>query len=129
MPLSPPYYHLLTPKNARITYGVDHSTYASTLAKDIKAAPGLTELWWEYGSKVLICYCFGASFTPFYRLFGPFRSALAPGIIRTELWETITRRGIAGNLAMGIVPMIFYLTLNTTIYLLAIFWQLLGGTV
>ncbi|KAF8889777.1 FAD/NAD-P-binding domain-containing protein [Gymnopilus junonius] len=129
MPLSPAYYHLLMPKSARIMYGVDHSTYASTLAKDMKTAPGLIELWWEYGSKVFICYCFGASFTPFYRLFGPFRSEWAPGIIKTEIWETITRRGVAGNLVMGLVPMIFYLTLNTIAYCLALLWRLFGKTV
>lgn len=56
LPLSPQYYHLLTPKNARITYGVDHSTYASTLAKDIGCAPGLVELWRHHGTKVLVCY-------------------------------------------------------------------------
>ena len=55
-PLPPPHYHLLVKETARIKYGVDHSTYVSTLAKDIGAAPGLWELWWEYGTHVLICY-------------------------------------------------------------------------
>uniref|UniRef100_A0A0W0F3V2 Dimethylaniline monooxygenase n=1 Tax=Moniliophthora roreri TaxID=221103 RepID=A0A0W0F3V2_MONRR len=40
-PIPPPHYHLLVKENARIKYGVDHSTYMSTLAKDIGAAPGL----------------------------------------------------------------------------------------
>ena len=56
LPLSPPHYHLLARKDARIQYGVDHSTYMSTLAKDIDAAPGLLEIWLTYGSKVLLCY-------------------------------------------------------------------------
>ena len=56
MPLPPPYYHLLVKETARIKYGVDHSTYMSTLAKDIGAAPGLWELWSEYGTHVLVCY-------------------------------------------------------------------------
>jgi dimethylaniline monooxygenase (N-oxide forming) len=55
-PLSAPHYHLLVKENARIKYGVDHSTYISTLAKDIHAAPGLWQLWREYGTHVLICY-------------------------------------------------------------------------
>jgi dimethylaniline monooxygenase (N-oxide forming) len=55
-PLSPPHYHLLVKDTARIKYGVDHSTYMSTLAKDIGAAPGLLELWREYGTHVLVCY-------------------------------------------------------------------------
>lgn len=55
-PLRPPHYHLLFRENSRIKYGVDHSAYMSTLAKDIGAAPGLGELWWEYGTHVLLCY-------------------------------------------------------------------------
>jgi dimethylaniline monooxygenase (N-oxide forming) len=56
LPLSTPHYHLLTPDTARIKYGVDHSAYMSTLAKDMNAAPGLFSLWWTYGTKVLLCY-------------------------------------------------------------------------
>ncbi|TFK45983.1 FAD/NAD(P)-binding domain-containing protein [Heliocybe sulcata] len=112
LPVSPPHYHLLVSENARIKYGVDHSTYVSTLAKDIGAAPGLWQIWREYGVHVLTCYCFGAAFVPFYRLVGPYKSAAAPAIIKTELWDTITRRGILGNVAMGLIPMVFYLTLN-----------------
>lgn len=55
-PLPPPHYHLLVKENARIKYGVDHSTYMSTLAKDIGAAPGLLDLWRTYGTHVLVCY-------------------------------------------------------------------------
>ncbi|KAF8969949.1 FAD/NAD-P-binding domain-containing protein [Flammula alnicola] len=127
LPLSDPHYHLLTSEDARIKYGVDHSAYMSTLAKDIQAAPGLLDLWWTYGLKVLLCYCFGAAFTPFYRLVGPFRSDAAPEIIKTELWETITRRGIIGNITMGLIPMLFYLSVNMLAFLLGTGWQLLGG--
>lgn len=38
-PLPPPHYYLLVKETARIKYGVDHSTYMSTLAKDIGASP------------------------------------------------------------------------------------------
>ncbi|KAF8894502.1 FAD/NAD(P)-binding domain-containing protein [Infundibulicybe gibba] len=124
-PLPPPHYHLLVKEDARIKYGVDHSSYISTLAKDIGAAPGLLELWWEYGTHVLVCYCFGAAFTPFFRLVGPFRSTVAPRIITTELWETVTRRGILGNIFMGLIPMVFYLTLNAIAYILFFLLQLL----
>ena len=55
-PLPKPHYHLLVKDTARITYGVDHSAYQSTLAKDIGAAPGLGQLWWEHGTHVLVCY-------------------------------------------------------------------------
>ncbi|KAJ4487533.1 hypothetical protein J3R30DRAFT_3279781 [Lentinula aciculospora] len=128
-PMPPPRYHLLVKETARIKYGVDHSTYMSTLAKDIGAAPGLWELWKEYGTHVLVCYCFGAAFTTFYRLVGPYKSASAPGIIRSELWDTILRRGFMGNLIMGVIPMIFYLSLNIIAFGLGIAWTMLGGRV
>lgn len=102
MPTDPPHYHLLSRKESRIQYGVDHSAYMSTLAKDFGGAPGLGELWNIHGLKVLLVYCFGASFVTFYRLLGPFKSDTAPGIARTELAETITRRGILGNLFFGV---------------------------
>ncbi|KAF8078064.1 hypothetical protein FPV67DRAFT_1463978 [Lyophyllum atratum] len=124
-PLTPPHYHLLVKDTARIKYGVDHSTYMSTLAKDIGAAPGLLELWYEYGVHVVACYCFGAAFTSFYRLTGPFRSRTASQIVKTEIWDTITRRGILGNLTMGLIPMMFYLALNFVVYVVAFIWQLL----
>ena len=55
-PLTPPHYHLLVGEKARLKYAVDHGAYMSTLAKDIGAAPGLVELWWQYGTQVVICY-------------------------------------------------------------------------
>ncbi|KDQ12360.1 hypothetical protein BOTBODRAFT_67552 [Botryobasidium botryosum FD-172 SS1] len=111
-PTSPPHYHLLVKETARIKYGVDHGAYMSTLAKDIGAAPGLWELWREHGFHVLLCYCFGAAFTTFYRLLGPFRSESAPAIVKGELWETVLRRGILGNIFMGLIPMVTYGVIN-----------------
>ncbi|KAF7359289.1 FAD NAD-binding domain-containing protein [Mycena sanguinolenta] len=117
-PLPKPHYHLLVKDTARITYGVDHSAYQSTLAKDIGAAPGLAQLWWG-ARDARPCLLlrrfecsFGAAFTTFYRLVGPYASPLAPQISKTELWDTITRRGLLGNLIMGLIPMVFYLGVN-----------------
>ena len=102
MPTDPPHYHLLSKESSRIKYGVDHSAYMSTLAKDFGGAPGLRELYMAHGLKVLLVYCFGASFVTFYRLVGPFKSDVAPEITKTELAETILRRGILGNLFFGV---------------------------
>jgi len=102
MPTDPPHYHLLAKETSRIKYGVDHSAYMSTLAKDFGGAPGLRELYMAHGLKVLLVYCFGASFVTFYRLVGPFKSDVAPSITKTELAETILRRGILGNLFFGV---------------------------
>lgn len=46
---------------------------------------------------------FGAAFVSFYRLEGPFKSSEVDDIVKTEIWETITRRGLVGNLFMGLV--------------------------
>ncbi|WVQ68619.1 uncharacterized protein L199_006828 [Kwoniella botswanensis] len=123
IPKSPETYHLLHSPTSRIQYGVDHSTYMSTLAKDIGSSPGLFELWWEYGWFVLFVYCFGAAFPTFYRLTGPYRSSKAQGIVETELWETIRRRGPLGNIFMGVIPMTFYAIINISAYLIEKTWS------
>lgn len=118
IPTDPPHYHLLAAKGSRIQYGVDHSAYMSTLARDFGGAPGLMELYRRHGLRILLTYCFGASFVTFYRLIGPFESPVAPRIARTELAETILRRGILGNLFFGLIPMLFYGFVNSIAFLL-----------
>ncbi|KAJ9642534.1 hypothetical protein H2199_004915 [Coniosporium tulheliwenetii] len=118
IPTSPPHYHLLASKGSRIQYGVDYSAYMSTLARDFGGAPGFIQLYRRHSLRVLLVYCFGASFVTFYRLVGPFESSDAPKIAMTELAETILRRGIIGNLLFGVVPMVFYGVLNAVAYLL-----------
>lgn len=122
IPTDPPHYHLLAASSSRVRYGVDHSAYMSTLAKDFGGAPGLFELWKAHGLRVLLTYCFGASFVTFYRLTGQFKSKSAPAITTTELAETILRRGLIGNFFFGVLPMIFYGILNLLAYIL----ELLG---
>jgi len=114
VPTSKPFYHLLQNPSARITYGVDHSAYISTIGRDLGAAPELWRTLYDYGWHVLLCYCFGAAMTPFYRLYGPFRDPKAEAIVKIEIWETITRRGLLGNLFMGVIPMAFYGVINVT---------------
>lgn len=64
-PSSPPHYHLLVKKTARVRYAVDHGAYMSTLARDIGAAPGLWELFTEHGLHVLVCYWYVVTNTLF----------------------------------------------------------------
>lgn len=111
-PLSTPHYYLLVRENARIKYGVDYSSYVSTLARDMGTAPPLGQLLWTYGPKVTLIYCFGAAFPTFYRLLGPYRHPDAKRIVETEIYDTILRRGWLGNLMMGLIPMIFYAWIN-----------------
>jgi dimethylaniline monooxygenase (N-oxide forming) len=61
-------------------------------------------------------FSFGAAFTSFYRLVGPFKSDTSPRVIKTEIWDTISRRGILGNLIMGLIPMVFYTWINLFAY-------------
>lgn len=111
-PMSTPHYYLLVKEQARIKYGVDYSSYVSQLARDMGSAPSLGQLLWHYGPKVTLIYCFGAAFTTFYRLVGPYRHPDAKRIVETEIYDTIQRRGLIGNLMMGLIPMIFYAYVN-----------------
>lgn len=112
----PGHYRLLAAPDARIGYGVDYSAYVSQLARDAGMDPGLWDLFIQHGPWVLASYCLGAAFTPFYRLTGPWQNEKAPTIAKTELWDTIQRRGIAGNLMMGIIPMVAYAFVNVLAY-------------
>lgn len=112
------HYYLLAKENDRIRYGVDYSSYVSQLARDIGSAPDLWTLWKQYGTMVVFIYCFSAAFPTHYRLVGPFRDPKSAEILKTEILETITRRGIGGNLMMGVIPMVFYAWVNAMAYLL-----------
>lgn len=118
IPTDPPHYHLLAAKESRIQYGVDHGAYMSTLARDFGGAPGLLGLYRRHGLRILLTYCFGAAFVPFYRLVGPFELPVVPEIARTELAEVIMRRGMLGNLFFGLIPMLFYGFINSIAFLL-----------
>ncbi|GAA5822870.1 hypothetical protein JCM11251_004407 [Rhodosporidiobolus azoricus] len=120
------HYYLLAKPEARIKYGVDHSTYMSTLARDMGASPGLFELLRTHGAFITFVYCFSASFTSHYRLLGPFRSPSAPEVVRTEIWDTVKRRGLLGNLFMGLIPMVFYAAVNLLALVLEAVWLLAG---
>ncbi|BFZ61604.1 hypothetical protein YB2330_002676 [Saitoella coloradoensis] len=125
-------YLLLVREEARVKYGVDHSAYMSTLAKDIGAAPGLWELWRAHGIHALLTYCFGAAFTTLYRLVGPWKDPDAAEIAKGELWETIKRRGVIGNMMWGVLPMMFYGILNGVALLVEMVihvWRAVNGKI
>ncbi|GAA6004683.1 hypothetical protein JCM10207_000980 [Rhodosporidiobolus poonsookiae] len=126
LPTDEPHYYLLAKPEARIKYGVDHSTYMSTLARDMSASPALLSLLRTHGPFVLFVYCFSAAFTSHYRLLGPFRSPTAPEVVRTEIWDTVKRRGLLGNLFMGLIPMLFYAAVNFLAYFLETLWTAAG---
>ena len=115
--LAPPtgavHYNLIVKDpGARVLHGVDHSAYSAQLATDMGATPYPWQLWWRHGLLVTFVYCFGAAFPTFYRLMGPYEHRDAPRITRTELFETIKRRGLVGNITFGVIAITFYAYIN-----------------
>jgi len=116
LPMDRPSYYLLAKEDARIKYGCDHSTYQSTLANDFGGLPGLNELLKVHGWFITFIYCFSASFTSHYRLLpsSPFYSKKMVEVEKDEIYDTIRRRGVLGNLFMGVIPMAFYGLVNVS---------------
>ncbi|KAI9101739.1 dimethylaniline monooxygenase [Phlyctochytrium arcticum] len=98
-------------------HAVDYSAYLYQLSSDIGSAPSPIELFRRFPWRVGMAYCLGAAFTPTFRLVGPWRDPMAPQVVEQEIWETVTRRGIGGNLMMAIIPIIFYGLVNSILWL------------
>ena len=113
------HYRLRTPPGARITYGVDHETYAYQLALDMDTAPSFTEvlkagfaagppghrtgIWY----KLPIVWAAGAQFNAKFRIRGPWKWGGAVNVLAVELWPTISRRGgFLGNFTLAVVPIV-----------------------
>ncbi|KAK5654074.1 hypothetical protein OQA88_7754 [Cercophora sp. LCS_1] len=91
------HYKLKHPKGSRITYGVDHESYAYQMALDMDAAPSFGEVvraGWRVGQvvRVLGVWALGANFNVKFRLRGPWKWDGAVGGM-LGLWETVERRG------------------------------------
>ena len=119
VPEDEPHYRLRSPPNARITYGVDHETYAYQLALDMDCAPSFTEvvkagfavgppgrgtgIWY----KLPIVWAAGAQFNAKFRLRGPWAWEGAVDVLGVELWPTISRRrGFLSNFTLAVVPIV-----------------------
>lgn len=96
------HYRLHCPPGARITYGVDHESYAYQLALDMGSAPGVCDIlklmfhnYQQRGWRLPMIWALGAHFITKFRLKGPWEwdGALAL-FISNEFWHTITRRPI-----------------------------------
>ncbi|KAJ3156896.1 hypothetical protein HDU86_003431 [Geranomyces michiganensis] len=117
------HYKLLPTTSGRITYGVDHSAYVYQLAADIKAAPSLLQGDLLTQPRLLAAYCLCAAFTPLFRLVGPFAWDGAKDVVLGELWETVGRRGVLGNLFMTVLPMLVYGVVNIGVCVVELmFW-------
>ncbi|KAM0360410.1 hypothetical protein ACHAP4_002487 [Fusarium culmorum] len=126
------HYRLHTKSTDRVTYGVDHESYAYQLALDMNSAPGFTDILSRAtltnvsGTfRLLIIWAFGAHFNTKFRLMGPWAWEGAEELlVSNEFWETITRRPILfGHILVSIVPMAIFGPLSMLYYL---FYSVLG---
>jgi dimethylaniline monooxygenase (N-oxide forming) len=122
------HYRIIHAPSARVTYGVEHDSYAYQLAKDMDMAPSFTDilriaLYTPRGWRLPYVWAGGASFTAKFRLVGPWKSDKAAEILTGELWETISRRnGLFGNIPMVVIPVLYLGGINLYYYMYSLFW-------
>lgn len=134
-PLNPDdewHYRIIHKPDSRITYGVEHDSYAYQLAKDMDIAPTFTEIlqiafttskpW-----RLPYLWAAGASFNTKFRLTGAWKWEGAKDTMMGELWETISRRhGMFGNIPLALLPFIYLSGLNLYFALYSGFWGALA---
>lgn len=106
------HYLLQTSPKSRITYGVDHESYAYQLALDIGAAPSFTQVL-LLGWKTTVSWALSANVNPKFRLVGPWQWNGAKEIMEGEVWDTITRRRFFfGHLTLSALPILLFGFIN-----------------
>jgi Flavin-binding monooxygenase-like len=85
------HYKLHHLPGSRVTYGVDHESYAYQLALDMGGAAGFTQVL-GMGWKVAVTWALGANVNTKFRLVGPWKWEDAAKVMETEIWETVARR-------------------------------------
>ncbi|KAH6996922.1 hypothetical protein EDB80DRAFT_137053 [Ilyonectria destructans] len=126
------HYRIIHKPDARVSYGVEHDSYAYQLAKDMDCAPSFTEvLKMSFGARkgwrLPYIWAAGASFNTKFRLRGPWKWEGARDVLTGELWQTISRReGLFGNIPLSIVPMIYLGSINLFYCFYGGFWGLLA---
>ncbi|KAG5974939.1 hypothetical protein E4U55_007969 [Claviceps digitariae] len=111
LPHDQTHYMLRPMPGARITYGVDHESYAYQLALDMDSAPGLCDILrlcsraqLRRSCKLFLIWVFGAHVNIKFRLRGPWQWDGAAALLTSdEIWETITRRPILFGRFWGFV--------------------------
>lgn len=131
-PLSPDdewHYRLIHQPDARVTYGVEHESYAYQLAKDIGIAPSFTEILrlsfsTPRGYRLPYIWAAGANFTTKFRLVGPWAWDGAGKVMTGELWETVQRRtGLWGNVPLSGTPLLYLGAVNLYYWAYCSFWD------
>lgn len=122
------HYRVIHAPSARVTYGVEHDSYAYQLAKDMDIAPSFTDilriaLYTPKGWRLPYIWAGGAAFNTKFRLVGPWKNDKAAETLTGELWETISRRhGLFGNIPMVVVPVLYLGGVNLYYYMHTLFW-------
>ncbi|KAL7910986.1 FAD/NAD(P)-binding domain-containing protein [Trichoderma velutinum] len=126
------HYRIIHAPDARVSYGVEHDSYAYQLAKDINGAPTFSEVLkmafrTKKGWRLPYIWAAGASFNTKFRMRGPWKWEGAGDVMTGELWETISRReGLFGNVPLSIIPMIYLGSINLFYLLYALFRNFLA---
>lgn len=126
------HYRIIHPPSSRITYGVEHDSYAYQLAKDMDQAPSFLQVLklaftTKNGWRLPYVWACGSSFNAKFRMIGPWRHEKAAEVLTGEMWETITRRsGLFGNVPLSVAPMLYLGTINLYYYIYANFWGALA---
>ncbi|KAI1050885.1 hypothetical protein LB507_009255 [Fusarium sp. FIESC RH6] len=122
------HYRVIHAPSARVTYGVEHDSYAYQLAKDMDIAPSFTDilriaLYTPKGWRLPWIWAGGAAFNTKFRLVGPWKYDRAAETLTGELWETISRRhGLFGNVPMVVIPVLYLGGVNLYYYMHTLFW-------
>ncbi|KAG8666648.1 hypothetical protein FPOAC2_11764 [Fusarium poae] len=126
------HYRLHTKSTDRVTYGVDHESYAYQLALDMNSAPGFTDILQRASItnlsttfRLVVIWVFGAHFNTKFRLIGPWAWEGAEELlVSNEFWQTITRRPtLFGHVLVSLVPMAIFGPLSMLYYM---FYSVLG---
>lgn len=105
------HYRIIHAPDARVSYGVEHDSYAYQLAKDIDGAPSFSEVLkmaftTKNGWRLPYIWAAGASFNTKFRMRGPWKWEGACEVMTGELWETISRReGLFGKYLISFFTM------------------------
>lgn len=126
------HYRIIHAPDARVSYGVEHDSYAYQLAKDIDGAPTFSEVLkmafrTKNGWRLPYIWAAGASFNTKFRMRGPWKWEGAGEVLTGELWETISRReGLFGNIPLSVIPMVYLGSINLFYLFYAGFWNFLA---
>ncbi|RKF83550.1 Dimethylaniline monooxygenase 2 [Golovinomyces cichoracearum] len=123
LPIDTTHYRLQTPRDSRISYGVDHESYAYQLALDMGATASFTQAI-LLGWKTMLSWALGANINAKFRLVGPWKWSGAKEVMEGEVWDTIIRRRFFfGHVTLSLLPILLFGSLNTILFVFTIIYE------